>query len=398
MSPTPTATRDNRQYRSALAEVDVQKEHLRKLKGELAGSTDEQRRRKLEAQIRITEGTLDGLRDEGLELAKKLELHRRGITAGDPGNGPRSDGQPLDANVPGEWLSRVIRREGGGGAMAIAQPLTTDGYGSVDATDRLFFRVLASRSALLNSNIQTVDIETSSIEVGCVTGDMTPAVPTAETDPIAKSDVPLEDREITPPKFPVLVGMSTEAFNDARPLRVAAVEKKIVQAIGVGFDAAGFHGADKSLHPGLANIPGVGKVAVDEADLAYDWCADSAGSILEVNGQAGLLFASPFTITGLLKLKDKEDRYRIADLQAAASSLMGVPVMVTKGVNDGEAFMVDPSVLVIIRRQDVQTEVFEGYDVEHALVGVRTMMRAQLVTVDPRGVVHITGLPVPGGE
>ena len=119
------------------------------------------------------------------------------------------------------------------------------------------------------------------------------------------------------------------------------------------------------------------------------------GEILNASGAPALLFLSPFTVKELLKLKDKEDRYYLSDLQSAASALMGVPVSITKGVNDGEAFMVDRSTLAIIRRQEVQTEVFEGFDVEHALVGIRCMARLQLVSADPRGTILITGLPKP---
>jgi HK97 family phage major capsid protein len=321
----------------------------------------------------------------------------QGNADGRDGHGPKAG--DLLGDGPGAWLSAMVRMEGGGGeAYGLASPLTTPDFGSLEALDRIFFRRLEQRSALLASGIQTVDIETTSIDIGEITGDMEPAVPTAETDPIAKSDVPLQDVEITPPKFPMLVSMSTEAFNDARPIRLAALETKTLQAIGVGFDAAGFHGAEKSLHPGLAHTPEVGKVEVDKADKAYDWVADAIGDLLGVSGQPALLFFSPFTVKCLLKLKDGVEKYRIADLQTAASNLMGVTVKITRGVEDGEAFMVDPATLVIIRRQEVQTEVFKSYDVEHALVGIRTMMRAQLIAADPRGSVHITGLPTPPKE
>lgn len=334
---------------------------------------------------------------EGLQAVQIGTLKMLGKD-GRAGHDGRGADTPIDEKTPGAWLSAVIRGQGGGDAMALASPLTAPDFGSVDATDKLFFRRLEQRSALLASGIAVVDIDTSSIKVGEVTGDMEPAVPTAQTDPIAKSDVPLEDREVVPPKFPTLVSLSTEAYNDARPIRVAALESKMLQAIGVGFDAAGFHGADKSLHPGLAHIEGVAKVEVDKEDIAYDWAADAIGDLLDVSGQPALMFLSPFSVRSLLKLKDEEKRYRIADLQAAASALMGVPVKITRGVEDGEGFVVDLGTLVIIRRQEVQTEVFEGFDVEHALVGIRTMMRAQLIAVDPRGTVHVTGLPEPEAE
>jgi HK97 family phage major capsid protein len=308
------------------------------------------------------------------------------------GNGPRDGGQSAaDADKPGTWLSEVLRANGGGGIMAT---LTTAEIGSMDV-DRVFFTRLQQRSALLSSGISIYDTDASSVKVGEITGDMPPAVPTAETDPIAKSDPPLNDREIKPPKFPVLTTLSKEAFDDARPIRVAAVENKMVQAIGVGFDAAGFNGASTSLHPGMAHTTGVASIPVDVGDTAYDWLADAVGVILNDSGLAGLLFISPFTARTLLKLKDGEDRYRIETLQDAASALMGVPVRITKGVLPGEAFVVDPRTLLIVRRADVEIQVFDSYDVDHAIVAVRAMMRAQLVVVDPGGIVHITGLPVP---
>jgi hypothetical protein len=337
--------------------------------------------------------------DEAFEKLEQTRAAEHGLLqllgeAQRSGGGDPRLGNAIDEKTPGGWLSAVIRRQGGG-AMALAQPITTDGLGSVEALDRVFFKRLEQRSALLASGIQVIDIETTSIDVGEVTGDMTPAVPTAETDPITKSDVPLEDREITPPKFPVLVTMSVEAHNDARPIRMAAVETKMLQAIGLGFDAAAFHGASGSLHPGLQHTTGISIVARDSEDAAYDWAADAIGSLLAVSGQPVRLFISPFTVRSLLKLKTTTNEYQLADPQSAASALMGVPVTITRGVADGEAFMADLSTLAIVRRQEVQTEVFPGYDVDHALVGVRSMMRAQLVVVDPRGTVRITGLPTP---
>ena len=380
MSVVTTAQTDRAQMKeinARLAEARPEVAELRKEK-----ETAVQSYQRTKKGFRVAEKAAEDLRDREAEVqaltnAKVELLERLGGTRSFNPDGPQPLGD-VDENAAGSWLASVVRQPGyTRDAMALSSPLTTEGMGSIEATDRLFFRRLERHSALLGpAGIQVVEIETTKIDVGEVTGDMEPAAPVAETDPITKSDFPLEDRVIHPPKFPVLVTMSVEAHNDARPIRMAALESKMLQAIGLGFDAAGFHGAAGSLHPGLANTPGIAVVKAAEDDVAYDWAADAIGAVLNVSGLPVRLFISPFTVQSLLKLKSTTNEYQIANLQSAASDLMGVPVTITRGVNDGEAFMVDTSTLVIIRRQQVQTEVFPGYDVDHALVGVRAMMRA----------------------
>lgn len=128
-----------------------------------------------------------------------------------------------------------------------------------------------------------------------------------------------------------------------------------------------------------------------------DWVADAAGSLLAVNAEPRVVYINPYTVRALLKLKKGTDSNEplTPEMLREAGDLLGVRPKITSAVQNGHAFMVDPRELLVVRRQDVETRVFEDYGFDNAEVGIRAIARMQLEIAHPEAVVHITDLPTP---
>ncbi len=298
---------------------------------------------------------------------------------------PTGDPSRVDVRKAGGWLARELRKS-----------LTTDNIGSIDDTATVFFDRLRETSVILASGAQILDIPTTSVKVPTLTGRIPAAEPVAELDPIPSADPPFQNRLIEPPKFAKVVTLSLEAFRDARPAHLAAVERELVNSIADGFDQAAFNGAALGVHPGILDTSGIIVIDAGATVSNLDAFADAIGALAANQATASAIYLHPARWAALTKLKKETDSNEplvsaaLAATGRPAASLLGVPVYVTTRVPTTKAIVAQADELLVVRRQNIETDVDETYRFDEAAVGFRTIARMQLVLVQPAAVAAIT--------
>lgn len=307
---------------------------------------------------------------------------------GHHGNGPVDPfGLGQHRSESGAWLAGQIQAS-----------LGTADIGTISDASVVFHRLVTPASALLASGPTVVDIDTTTGQVLLVNGRMTPAAVVPEGEPIEAEDPPVELADVRPPKYGKLVELSTEAYRDATPQRVAIAEAAMVEAIGSGIDLACFHGRAGSAQVGLQNTAEVGAVAAGGEPTNLDPFVSALAALRRGMRRGTAFYMSPVTWERLGHLKkstDSNEPLVSAQLSATgqpAESILGVPVFQSDQIDEDIAFAARAAELVVIRRQDVEVEVDPHYGFGSAEVGVRAITRLKLVVGDPTAVCLIEGL------
>jgi HK97 family phage major capsid protein len=280
--------------------------------------------------------------------------------------------------------------------------LGTADIGTISDASVIFHQLVTPASALLASGPTVVDIDTTTGQVLLVNGRMKPAAVVPEGEPIEAEDPPVELADVKPPKYGKLVELSTEAYRDATPARVAIAEAAMVEAIGSGIDLACFHGAAESAQPGLENTAGVSSVDAEGSLKNLDVFVSALARLRRGMRRGTAFYMSPLTWErlGHLKKADESNEPLVsAQLSATgqpAEAILGVAVYQSDQIEEGIAFAARSSELVVIRRQDVETEVDPHYGFGSAEVGVRAITRLKLKAGDPTAVCLIENLPEEG--
>jgi|tagenome__1003787_1003787.scaffolds.fasta_scaffold20988621_11 HK97 family phage major capsid protein len=360
----------------AMREREAAKERLASGRGALRADSSEFRdaQRAVE-RVKEIERDLDERQSAQVGLLKMLGRDAQ-AAPGDPA--------AVDVTKAGGWLAREVRKS-----------MTTDDIGSVDDTGRVFFDRLRERSALLASGVTTIDIDTSEIRVPVLTGRITPAVPTAELDPIAEGDPPISYTTVKPYKLPKLVTLSLEAYRDARPAVLAATERELVGAIADGFDAAAFAGA-AAPQVGIVNTSGIIPIDATSAWTNLDPFVSAKAALRNVGAVATAIYMHPldYEIAALMKKGTGSNESLLSGqappTQAPAESLLDVPVFQSTTVPRHKAVVAQANELVVVRRSDVEVAVDEAYKFDTAGVGIRTIARLALVVAQSAAVVVIS--------
>jgi HK97 family phage major capsid protein len=330
--------------------------------------------------------TQEKVRDIDDQIAQAQET-QLGILKMLSSDGPAhlKDGLGVSIKMPGAWLWREVRKV-----------LTTDDIGSIEDTGRVFFDRLRERSALLASGVSSIDIVTSELVVPVMTGRIAPAVPTAELDPIAEGDPPIDNVTIKPPKYPKLVTLSLEAYRDARPTVLAATEREVVGSIGEGFDIAAFSGAVASPQVGILNSTGVLTVDATTAWVDLDPFVAAKAQLRTAGAVATAIYMHPldYEIAGKMKKADNSNEPLVSAALSAtgapAESLLGVPVYQTTGLPRHKVVVAEAAELLVVRRSKIETAVDENFKFDIAGVGFRCIARMSLVLVQPQAVCIIS--------
>jgi HK97 family phage major capsid protein len=311
-----------------------------------------------------------------------------------------ASGTSRDLERPGGWLAAAMHAEApGGGGSRFAASLTKVQIGSVEDLARVFFDRLADLSAVGAAVANLVDIDTSQLRVPRLTGRLPAAAATPELSPMPQQDPPFETVTVEPPKYGVLTGLSTEAYRDARPPILAAAERELISSIARGFDAAAFTGA-AAPQVGMLNTSGVAVVDAAAALTNLDVFVRAVGALRAAGARPGAIFLAPATWQRLQLLKAETGSnlplvggqpHAVAD--GPAERLLGLPVYLSEGMPAANALVVDVAELLLVRRSQVEVEVFEHYGFATGEVGVRAIARLALVVGQPAGVAKIINLP-----
>jgi HK97 family phage major capsid protein len=302
-------------------------------------------------------------------------------------NGP-ADPSGVSAGEAGEWLAGQLQASVGTGDI-----------GTIEQTSVIFHQLVTPASALLASGPTVVDIDSTTGQVLLVNGRLAPAPVVPEAGEIAAEDPPLDLADVKPPKYGKLVELTMEAYRDATPGRVALVEAAMVEAIGSGIDLACFHGAAGSAQPGLENTPGIAAIDVEGTLANLDPFVEAIARLRRGVRRARAFYMSPLTWERLGKLKKgKDSNEPLVSAQLSATgepeeSVLGVPVYQSDQIEEGVAFAARTPELVVIRRQDVETEIDPHYGFGTGEVGVRAITRLKLEVGDPTAVCMIENLP-----
>lgn len=297
-----------------------------------------------------------------------------------------SDPSMIDTKQAGGWLSKTLR----------LKALGTADIGSTTDTAVPFFDRLREMSAVMAAGVNVLDISTSAVKIPTLTGRLPIAVPVPELAPLPSGNPPFDNRLITPPKFGSLVELSLEAYRDARPEHLAAVERELISAIADGFDESVFNGAAIGPHPGILNTTGTLAISAGATLANLDSFADAIAALASNNANAGAMFMHPSVWARLVRLKERTDSNlplvtaEMSPTGTPVASILGVPVYTSVRMPVLKVIVADRQQMLVIRRSNVETAVDESYQFATAGVGVRVIMRAQHVLQQATGVAVIT--------
>lgn len=334
------------------------------------------------------------------EIEQLQERERDLLVAISPGRSQSGARGELEHDIkqPGGWLAAVAAQPV---AMAAAGPgtLTTSDIGSVSDLGQPFIDRLSLASGLLASGPTILDITTSSVKLPRMTGQLAPAPITAELDPLPADDPPMATVEVTPPKYGRTLTVSLEAWRDARPAQLAAVESELVRSVATGFDAAAFGGAVGSAQPGLANIAGVAVVDAAGALTSLDPFLLAMGALRAAGAVPTAIYIAPqvWTRLSLLKKEAGSNEPLVSGdhsaTDAAALAIAGVTAYPSRGLGGATAFVAQASELIVVRRSDIEIAVDPFYGFNEASIGIRVITRLYLLAGQPAAVAKITNLP-----
>lgn len=333
------------------------------------------------------------------EIEQLQERERDLLVAISPGRSSGVRGElEHDIKQPGGWLAAVAAQPV---AMAAGGPgtLTTSDIGSVSDLGQAFIARLSLASGLLASGPTILDITTSSVKLPRMTGQLAPAPITAELDPLPADDPPMDTVEISPPKYGRTLTVSLEAWRDARPAQLAAVESELVRSVATGFDAAAFGGAAASAQPGLENTGGVAVVDAAGALTSLDPFLLAMGALRAAGAVPTAIYIAPqvWTRLSLLKKEAGSNEPLVSGdhsaTDAAALAIAGVTAYPCRGLGGATAFVAQASELIVVRRSDIEIAVDPFYGFNEASIGIRVITRLYLLAGQPAAVAKITNLP-----
>jgi len=334
------------------------------------------------------------------------------------GNGPEDLG--LDAGVeslksrPGALLAAMLERRKAGLTMlsddlrlkpqaAAGTFVSTAQISTLTESDALI-DLLAPRSVALASGIAQLRITTTKARVPRFTDlPISEWIPEQGTFP--KSSAGIEMVERTPPKVGLVTPLSVEVFEDLTPLTLAMLQTQMLRSVALAYDAGILFGTGANGQPrGVANTTGIGVVTGPLNNFAP--FAKAIAMLVGDNAFPGALAINPLDLAALLQLVQfsgasnsnvplwTEAIQRSADgTFAMRLPYFQVPVWPTPAAPQGTALMYDPATIIaVIRREaDIALDPFYGFDTGE--VGLRTYIRGDVVTGQPKGAIRITLTP-----
>lgn len=218
----------------------------------------------------------------------------------------------------------------------------------------------------------------------------------AENGAIGEADATTSELVLLPSTLKsvkVLTKISNELARHSVVNIANALRDSLVRRVASVLDDAFLVGSGASnTVKGLKNQTGVLTGSLNLASGNIDWAHDAIGLQLAQEVQPNRWFVSSADFVTLTKLKDTTGRNLVQPdpTQAAAYSLLGIPIIVTNRLATGTALLVDMTTVAVGRdlapSVTLLTETFAAND----QLGIRVVARYDIGLLHPEGVVVLT--------
>lgn len=282
-----------------------------------------------------------------------------------------------------------------------------------------FIDRLRPSTVLLASGVPTIRTSGQSLLMPKVTGDPTGSWRGELETLSGAGDGSYGLVRATPRKVAAYVICSREVLDDSTPDIGMVLERQISASLALALDAAAF--AAPSVNAGAAPIPlkdwpGITPLPIDangEVPVDFAWFHDAFAAYLEANGNpdSAALYMAPRTWSSLMEIPVETGSnlpalYNQTSITAGPKrSIFGVPVFISSQIPTDEtqgssesscssSYLVDTQQLAIVMRQDARVEIDRGRHFDQDAVGIRGVMRADLVVLNEATVIHIGGFKV----
>lgn len=215
----------------------------------------------------------------------------------------------------------------------------------------------------------------------------------AEGAEIAASDADFDEIVVRPQKVAGLSIISRELAEDSSPSAQLAVGEGLAQSIANKVDAAFFGNTVTNGPSGLLSVTGVQTVDTGGAITNTDPFAEAL-SLAETAGAVVTSFAAhPTAVLQLSKVKKQtgsnEPLLGYDASQPTQRQVLGVPLIPSPSVAEGDVWAIPAAKVVIVLRDDVRLEVDRSRYFESDRVGIKATMRVGFAFPHPAAIVRL---------
>ncbi|GAB7068765.1 phage major capsid protein [Mycobacterium hodleri] len=212
----------------------------------------------------------------------------------------------------------------------------------------------------------------------------------AENTPITLTDPTTTEIEIKPTKVAGLTQASNEAVADSEPAVANQIGTSLARDISKKVDAAFFANTTTNGPPGLLSVSGVQVVDTGAVWANIDAVHDGKAAALAQGANLTHILLAPDVALQLAKTKVQTGSNQgLFDNVADGITLAGLTVLVSPAIPAGNAWAVDNSQVLIVRRTGtavvVSTDAAFGSDA----VQIRATSRVGFGFANPAGIVRL---------
>jgi len=257
---------------------------------------------------------------------------------------------------------------------------------------------------VIQAGARTVPMETESVTVPRLISSDMPQWK-GENAPMSESSMEFGTLTLSARTLPMLVKLSIELFEDAKPESLRIIDHEIGQQLGLALDLAALRGTGGLAPLGIRNWASHG-VTIRELGAGngatidnYDPIIDAVGDVLAQNGSPNAYLLPSRTAVALAKLKDSQNlplpRPPLVE-QLAAHVTNQIPTNLTVGTSNDctEVYVADWTKLIFGIRTSFRIEAFRGAGdaVERMQVWIRAYLRADVMLAIPQHFCVLTGV------
>lgn len=219
----------------------------------------------------------------------------------------------------------------------------------------------------------------------------------AEGAEIPASDADFDEVVVTPRKVGGLSIISRELAEDSSPSAQQLVGDGLAEKIARGVDAAFFGSTVTNGPSGLLSVTGVSTVDTGGTIANTDPFAEAL-SKAEVAGAAVTSFvAHPTTVLQLSKVKKQtgsnEPLLGYDAAQPTQRQVLGVPLIPSPAVAEGDVWAVPQAKVVVVLRDDVRLDIDKSRYFETDRIGIKATMRVGFAFPHPAAIVRLYDAP-----
>lgn len=166
-----------------------------------------------------------------------------------------------------------------------------------------------------------------------------------------------DDLVLTPRKAAKLVRLSNESVSDSPPSLLDATGKAMIRVIGLGVDAALWHGTGGKQPLGILENPEE-VIPFQEGDVDYEGLVRAAGRVRAAGGVPDVAYVNPMDLTELQLQEDGENRPLIQPdaSKGMAPTVAGLRLFPSPAFEEGEAVVAQADQIVVAVREDAEVK------------------------------------------